>query len=263
MDKLRLDLHTHLKIAKRTAFRHGDVARAVTTLNRRGLTGLAVTEHAHGHGFWEIYEHLESLFPYRYGRFELGGCVFYSGVEVTLDEQVDILFIAPLDELRRLDEAFDHPLTAGYHPSAIELVDRLADLDLDAIRIAAHPNRPDKPASGIAEPLLQSIVNAVEINGRFTDPTSVKGVRELADRLSTPIVGGSDAHVWAQLGAVSTRVGAASDRYQDVRDAVLNGQCEPIVHDEVDRLVVVAERLKGRLKRRLPKLPRVPDLRPL
>ena len=171
-------------------------------------------------------------------------------------------FIAPIPELRRLDDAFDHPLTEGYHPSAYELSDCLATLDLDAIRIAAHPVRDDKPAARVPEPLLGSLVNAVEINGRFTEASSVNDVRELSTRLSLPIVGGSDAHIWPQLGAASTLLQARSDRYDDVRDAILAGRCRPFVDSESARLCEIAERLKKRTKRRLPKLPRVPHIGP-
>lgn len=262
MRDIRLDLHTHMKIAKRTPFRPVEVKRAARTLANRHLHGLAITEHAHGHGFWDLYDHLLSVFPYRHDRFEIGALRFYAGLELTLAEHVDITFIAPIAELRRLDGAFDHPLTEGYHPSAFELADRLATLDLDAIRIAAHPVRDDKPATRVPEPVLSALVNAVEINGRFTDASSVSDVRELSERLSTPIVGGSDAHIWPQLGAASTLLHARSDRYADVRDAIVAGQCEPFIDSDAARLCAIADRLKTRTKRRLPKLPRVPHIGP-
>ena len=262
MRDIRLDLHTHLKIAKRTPFRALEVERAAQTLINRNIRGLAVTEHAHGHGFWDLYDHLLRHHPYRHDRFEIGEARLYPGLELTLNENVDILFIAPISELRRLDDAFDHPLTEGYHPSAYELADTFATLDLDAIRIAAHPVRDDKPAHRVPEPLLGAVTHAVEINGRFTSRDEISAVETLARRLDLPIVGGSDAHIWPQIGAAFTTLQARSDHYADIRDAILAGRCAPQVDDGADRLVVVAERLKKRAKRRLPKLPRVPHIGP-
>ncbi len=257
---LRLDLHTHLKIAKRTAFRPVDVERAAAALNERKLHGAAITEHAHGRGFWEMYNYLLREHPYRHGRFEIGGARFYPGMEVTLEEHVDISFIAPLDELRRLDEAFEHRLTEGYHPSGYELADRVAALQLNAIRIAAHPVRDDKSFDRLPEELFSSLSHAVEINGRFTDPNSVAAVHELAARLDLPIVGGSDAHVWPQIGVVATMLSSTSDRFIDVLHAVEAGRCRAVLRDDADRLIVIADRLKARDKRRLPRLARLPHL---
>lgn len=257
-----LDLHTHMKIAKRLEFRPRDVLRAAETLSRRGLAGLAITEHAHAIGFWDIYRHLGRNFSYRHGRFEVGDLCFYPGLELTLDEMVDITFIAPLEELRRLDEAFRHPLSAGYHPSAIELLNRLDELRLDAIRIAAHPVRDDKSVASVPEKILGAIVYALELNGRYTDSESVRRVGELSEHLGLPVVGGSDAHVWPQLGASCTLLRGVGDRYEDLRDAILSGHCRPIIDDDAARLVNAAERLKKRIKCRSPKLPGLPHIGP-
>lgn len=260
MLELRIDLHTHLKIAKRTAFRPVEVEHAAAALQSRNLNGLAVTEHAHGRGFWDIYHHLLREHPYRHGRFEVGGARIYPGMEVTLDEHVDISFIAPLAELRRLDEAFEHRLTDGYHPGAFELADRIGALELSAIRIAAHPLRDDKSSDRVPEELLGSLAHAVEVNGRFTDEASITALEDLATRLDLPIVGGSDAHIWPQIGAVATSLSARSDRFADVRDAILARRCRPILREDADRRIVVADRLKARVKSRLPRLARLPHL---
>lgn len=260
MLELRLDLHTHLKIAKRTAFRPVDAHRAAAAIQRRGLHGLAITEHAHGKGFWDIYQFLLREHPYRHGRFEVDGARFYPGMEVTLEEHVDIAFIAPIDELRRLDDAFEHRLTDGYHPTAYELADRVDELELSAIRVAAHPVRTDKPADRLPPELLGHLAHAVEANGRFTSDQEVRSLEQLAAQIHTPIVGGSDAHVWPQIGAVATALSATSDRFADVRDAVLAGRCRPIFGDNIDRRIQIADRLKSRDKHRLPRLSRMPHL---
>jgi len=223
-----------------------------------GFGGLAITEHAHGHGFWEMYDSLLEDHTYRHGRFEIGDLCFYTGLELTLAEYVDILFIAPLDELRRLDEAFAPALSAGYHPDASELADRLAHLNLDAVRIAAHPFRDDKPADQLSEGAFGSLFDAVEINGRYTSDSCVQRVHTLADRRSLPMVGGSDAHVWPQLGAAGCVVHAESDHYCDIRNAILAGRVEPTTDPRAMRMATTADRLKQRRKGRLPRLPKLP-----
>ncbi len=251
---LRLDLHTHAKVAKRTAYNPADIARFADAAERRGLHGYAITEHAHATGFWRIYEDLTERFAYTRGRFEVGGLRVYPGMEVTLAERADIAVIAPLDYLRRLDESFDTPLTAGRHPSALEFIDRVGSLNIRSLRIVAHPTRDDKPADGVPEPMLAAIADAVEVNARHVGFDAVNRTRALADRLGVPLVGGSDAHAWPQVGASSTLIAAADDSFDAVRSAVLAGRCRPIVHDDAERLVAAGRTLKARIKLREPRL---------
>ncbi len=251
---LRLDLHTHAKVAKRTAYNPADIERFADAAERRGLHGYAITEHAHASEFWRIYEDLRERFAYTRGRFEIGALRVYPGMEVTLAERADIAVIAPLDDLRRLDESFETPLTAGRHPSALEFVDRLGSLDTRTLRIIAHPTRDDKPAHGVPEPMLAAIADAVEVNARHAGFDAVSRTRALADRLGVPLVGGSDAHAWPQVGASSTLIAAEDDSFDAVRSAVLGGRCRPIVHDDAERLVAAGRALKERIKSREPRL---------
>lgn len=251
---LRLDLHTHAKVAKRTAYNPTDVARFVAAAARRGLHGYAITEHAHAVGFWRIYDDLLAKHEYRHGRFEIGAMRVYSGMEVTLAERVDIAVVAPIEALRRLDESFDTPLTAGRHPSALEFIDRVGPLSEQSLRIVAHPTRLDKPARGVPEPMLSAIADAVEVNARHVGFDAVNRTRALADRLGVPLVGGSDAHAWPQVAASSTLISADDDSFDSVRAAVLAGRCRPIVHDDAERLVAAGRALKERIKSREPRL---------
>jgi len=256
---LSLDLHTHLKVAKRAPYRPADTERYAQAMRRRGLDGLAIAEHAHGAELWEMYHALAARYPYRKGRFEIDGGLFYPGMELTLAEHVDIIFIAPVEELSRLDGAFPERPSCGYHPDAEELADALDLLRLDAIRIAAHPARQDKhlidrvPAS-----LLERLLDAVEINACYVEPELVADTRGLAHALGLPLTAGSDAHMWPQLGAAYTTFEVADDSFDDLRAAVAAGRVEPHMRDDADRLVQAGARLKAQTKRRLPKLERMP-----
>jgi len=251
---LRIDLHTHPKIAKRTPFHPRDTDRSVAAARRRGLTGLALTEHAHAVGYWATLDRLARSYPSRRGRFIAEGVALYPGMELTLAEGVDLVLIAPVDELRRLDGAFDAPLTAGHHPSALEAVAVFDRVKIEAIRILAHPTRPDKPADRLPDPILRSLAHAVEINARFARFDDINGARALAERLSLPLVGASDAHTWPQIAAASTSVYENDDSFDALRAAILTGRCRPIVHDNAERLVAVGKRFKKRLKARRERL---------
>jgi predicted metal-dependent phosphoesterase TrpH len=69
--------------------------------------------------------------------------------------------------------------------------------------------------------------DAVEINGK--DPKRIERVRELADALDLPIVGGSDAHFPFEAGRAFTRIDAARLTHESVVDAIRDGRVEPYV----------------------------------
>lgn len=244
---LRLDMHNHLKVAKRMPFRLRDAERFARTLLRRGLHGAAITEHFHAQNFWQMYATLAAHHEYRSGRFEIGGAVFYTGAELTLAESADVLVIAPLHELRRLDNAFGPALSVGHHPTALEFADTVEALNLRALKIAAHPMRPGRSIHRLDATLSRRMFDAVEINARFAADDEQE-VRAYAARTGMPLTGGSDAHVWLQAGAAWTEIDAASDSFEHVRAAVIAGKTRAVVHHEAAEICESGAEWKAALK---------------
>ncbi|MBL0921164.1 MAG: PHP domain-containing protein [Phycisphaerales bacterium] len=244
---LRLDMHNHLKVAKRMPFRLRDAERFARTLLRRGLHGGAVTEHFHAQGFWRMYASLAAHHEYKAGRFEIGGALFFSGAELTLAEKIDVLIIAPLHELRRLDDAFGAALSEGHHPTALEFADTVEALRLRALKIAAHPMRPGRSIHRLDATLLERMFDAVEINARFAADDEAE-VRAFAARTGTPLTGGSDAHVWLQAGAAWTEIDAEADTFEALSGAVSVGRCRAVVHHEAAELCESGAEWKAALK---------------
>lgn len=247
MSALRLDMHCHQKVAKRMPFRLRDAERFARTLLRRGLHGAAITEHFHAQNFWRMYASLAAHHDYRSGRFEIGGALFFTGAELTLAESADVLVIAPLHELRRLDNAFATPLSEGHHPTAREFADTAAALSLRALKIAAHPMRPGKSIHGLNASLVAEMFDAVEINARFAAEDEAQ-VRAYAARTGLPLTGGSDAHVWLQAGAAWTEIEADAPTFEAVRAAVLAGRTRAVVHHEAAELCESGAEWKAALK---------------
>lgn len=256
MTTLRLDLHTHPKAAKRTPFQtDAPLAYARTALNR-GLHGVALTEHFHANNFWGVYDHLRARWPYARGRFLVEGALFYAGAELTLRERVDVLLLAPLDELRRIDEAFERPLSDGYQPSAPEFADALASIGSCAALIGAHPMRPDKRADTLGRTMIERLFHALEINACYAGDHDEHIAFE-AERLGLALTGGSDAHASCGVGAAWTELDVRGDSFDDVRDAIAARRTAVRVHDDAESICEAARVEKGRLKAALPRLPRV------
>lgn len=78
--------------------------------------------------------------------------------------------------------------------------------------------------------------DAVEVNGKH--PRNVEHVRNLADSLDLPIVGGSDAHYPFEAGRAYTAIDTPDLTPESVVEAIRNGRVEPRVRDDaVDRVL--------------------------
>jgi hypothetical protein len=191
----RIDTHTHPKISKHFAFEPASVMRMVRMAKRVGLDGLALTEHFHGRDFWAIYEGLSGLYPVQRDVFWADGLALIPGAEVNIREGAHIIVLAAVAELRHLDRLFPSALSDGYEPTLREFLDVTEDLDL--VRIGAHMFRPCKELGKFSAGDLKRL-HALEVNGKDFGTELMLLVQARA--LGLPIVAGSDAHHWLQLG---------------------------------------------------------------
>src|SRR5262245_1927498 len=214
----RIDTHAHPKISKHFAFEPRAIVRMVARGERVGLHGLALTEHFHARGFWTIWEHLVATYPVEGGLFRVGRLTIVPGAEINIAERAHIIVLADVGELQRLDEAFPRRLSAGYEPGLREFLDVTDDFDL--IRIGAHMFRPSKELGKFAAADLRRL-HALEVNGKdFGTETMVLAQ---ARALGLPIVAGSDAHHWLQVGVRHTLLHADELTLASVLKAIREG----------------------------------------
>lgn len=254
MPRLRLDLHTHLKVSKRTPLQAGEADRFAAAAAARGLDGFAITEHFHAPGFWEMYDEILADRVYRRGRFEINGVLAYSGAELTLDEAVDLVILAPLHELRALDRAFRLRLSRGYHPTSEELLDAVERLESPALISLAHPVGHTRCAESLGPSAFARLLDSLECNARFSGESERRELDRLASRHALPLTAGSDAHVDIQVGAGWTEIDAASDGLDDIAAAIRRGRCAAHVAPDAPALCRAGRDLKTRLKADLPKM---------
>jgi predicted metal-dependent phosphoesterase TrpH len=195
----RIDTHSHPKMSKHFAFDPGSVARIVRMALRVGLDGVALTEHFHARGYWDIHNYLEATYPSAGGVFWTHGVALIPGAEVNIREGAHVIVLGEVGEIRRLDRTFPEPLSHGYEPALREFLD-VTD-DFDVARIGAHMFRPTKELGKFAAVDLRRL-HALEVNGKDFGTETMLLVQARA--LGLPIVAGSDAHHWLQLGVRHT-----------------------------------------------------------
>ncbi|HWO93329.1 MAG TPA: PHP-associated domain-containing protein [Dehalococcoidia bacterium] len=198
----RIDTHVHGLLSKSFSFSLESFADLVRQGITIGLDGFALTEHFHAPAFWAIHDALRARYPYRNGAYEVGGGFrVLSGAELDVAEGGHIGLIGPLDRLRVLDERFRPMLSGGQFPTYADL--RRASEGLDLVIIANHMLRPSKSLERLT-PEEFATVSAFELNGKDHEDGIEERIRGYARRYDKPLVGGSDAHVWAQVGVRST-----------------------------------------------------------
>jgi hypothetical protein len=197
----RIDTHAHVLMSKHFHFDPAIVTRFASMARRVGLDGIAFTEHLHARAYWEIYRYLADHHPVERGMFRVDGVAVVPGAEVNVREGAHVIVLAEVDEIRQMDRAFPGLLSAGYEPTFREFLDVTDDLDL--VRIGAHMFRREKELGKFPVSDLRRL-HALEINGKDFGTETMLLVQARA--LGLPIVAGSDAHFWLQLGVRHTVV---------------------------------------------------------
>ena len=216
----KIDLHVHSRLSKNFEYDHTNLERLVRLGRRRGLDGFALTEHIHAVNFWDMQQWLLDNFEYQDGSYRVEpDFTVLSGAEVTVGERVDFIVVAPLDSLKRLDEAFSPRLSEWNHAPALEFA--RAARGEGAVLILAHPFRLGKEAEKLDERIFD-LVHAVEVNGR--DHGGERQVVALAERHGLPLSGGSDAHFYLQVGIRSAIIPQRDVSYASVREAFESGR---------------------------------------
>jgi hypothetical protein len=195
----RIDTHTHPKISKHFAFDPRAIARMTSRARHAGLDGLALTEHFHAAGFWKIWDHVDGAFHAERGLYWAGELAVVPGAEINIRERAHVIVLGEVAELRRLDRAFPEKLSEGYEPPLREFLDVTDDFDL--VRIGAHMFRPTKELGKFGAGDLRRL-HALEVNGKDFGTEVMLLVQARA--LGLPIVAGSDAHHWLQIGVRHT-----------------------------------------------------------
>lgn len=195
----RIDTHSHPKISKHFEFSPASVDNMVRQARRVGLDALALTEHFHATRYWDIHDYLETTFPCEHGLFRTEGIALIPGAEVNIREGAHVIVLGEVAELRRLDRAFPVHLSERYEPTLREFLD-VSD-DFDIVRIGAHMFRRKKELGKFSAVDLRRL-HALEINGKDFG-TEIMLLAQ-ARALGLPIVAGSDAHHWLQVGVRHT-----------------------------------------------------------
>ena len=245
----KIDLHVHSRLSKNFEFEQASLQRLVELGMRRGLDGLALTEHIHAKNFWEMHDRLRSHLDYHDGYYEMTqGFRVFSGFEMTVGERVDFIVVGDLDNLEKLDKAFNPRLSEWNHVPGVEFLKKAREHEV--ILISAHPYRPGKETAKLPLDEVFDLVDGIEANGR--DFGTEYRVAALAREHERAVSGGSDAHYYLQVGVRSTVIPDEELTFDRIRGALVSrntvAHCKPYT----EQLVKLCKEIKNIAKLRNP-----------
>ncbi|AIQ53386.1 PHP domain-containing protein [Paenibacillus sp. FSL R7-0331] len=246
---MKIDLHTHGKLSKKSAFSEDYFRDMVKEALANGLQALALTEHFNTSNFFGMYETLDRMYPYNGHYYEADGLRIFPGMEVDIAETGHILLIGLKEDILEARYALEgHTGEDSFIPfrQLLELADARG-----LWKIGAHPFRTSTPLHHL-EPSLLSRLDAFDFNAKDIYMQGEQPYRALiepfAARLGIPVIAGSDSHQCLQYGSVVNRLEQDCSTVAELKSAVQQGrytiEVSPCLATKVKGSVMMKKLLK-------------------
>ena len=244
MEMMCFDLHVHAMLSRAIPFKMMDLKAMVAQARSRGLNGFALTEHINAPGYWSTYKLMQETYQYSDGFYKIEPDFFIiNGAEISLMHGGDLIALGAPEAIKKMDRKLD--LNKGYRPP---LPDVLKAADDDLVLIGAHPFRPTGGLLKFDSSYLKRLT-ALEINGK--DYGIEVDVRKFATDLGLPVVGGSDAHYWPQIGISLTMLPIQRPDVATIKKEIAAGSAQVRRAYNAAVIVEMCEAHKKRIKEEL------------
>lgn len=202
---MRLDFHTHGKLAKKLPFSTTYTDWLFGEARRAGLDALCLTEHFNTLQFADVYGYIASVSRRIGDTLELeNGLRVFPGMETDVAEGGHILSIGPLEAILELNRRLEpHKEKGDFLPFS-----RLMELfgQYPVLVGCGHPFRAGGHVPELPEEQLRRL-RFLDLNGKDLALDRERTERltyALGKKLSIPVVSGSDTHQAVQYGCVTT-----------------------------------------------------------
>lgn len=246
---MNIDLHTHGKLSKKSAFSADYFREMIHEALANGLQAIALTEHFNTLNFFGMYETLDRMYPYNGHYYEADGLRIFPGMEVDIAETGHILLIGLKEDVLAVRKGLEEHTREGHFIPFGELLDRAEERGL--WKIGAHPFRISTPLHHL-NPELLARLDAFDFNAKDIYSQGVDAYKALitpfADKLGVPVIAGSDSHQCLQYGSVVNRLEQSCSTVEELKEAVRTGSysiaISPCLHTKVKASVMMKKLLK-------------------
>lgn len=202
---MRLDFHTHGKLAKKLPFSTTYTDWLFGEARRAGLDALCLTEHFNTLQFADVYGYIASVSRRTGDALELeNGLKIFPGMETDVAEGGHILSVGPLEAILELNRRLEpHKEKGNFLPFA-----QLMDLfdQYPVVVGCGHPFRAGGHVPELPQEQLRRL-RFLDLNGKDLALDRERTERltyALGRELDIPVVSGSDTHQAVQYGCVTT-----------------------------------------------------------
>lgn len=244
-----IDLHTHGKLSKKSAFSTDYFAEMMSEAKVNGLQAVALTEHFNTSNFFAMYETLDQTYPYNGHYYDVNGLKLFPGMEVDIAETGHILLIGLKENILAVRSLLNDHISEGNFIPFERLLD-LAD-EYNLWKIGAHPFRTSTPLHQLNPELLKRL-DAFDFNAKDIYMQGAETYKNLitpfAEKLGVPVIAGSDSHQCLQYGSVVNRLDDTCSTVEELKEAIKQGNYEielsPCLHTKVKASVMMKKLLK-------------------
>ena len=246
---LRLDFHTHGKLAKKLPLSTTYTDWLLGEAKGAGLDALCLTEHFNTLQFAELYGYLAATGRRVGDALEMeNGLLLFPGMETDVAESGHILSIGPLEAILELNQRLAPHKEQGQFLPFAQLMDLFSHYPV--LVGCAHPFR--TPGRVPELPLEQlRRLDFLDLNGKDMALDRVRTERlttALGQRLNIPVVSGSDTHQAVQYGCISTVLERPVTTVHDLAGEMRAGRYTIALSDSAAFQVRTACLLKRSLK---------------
>ena len=246
---MKLDFHTHGKLAKRLPFSTVYTDWLFGEAKNAGLDALCLTEHFNTLQFDELYGYLATRSAREGDALVLeNGLRVFPGMETDIAEGGHILSIGPLEAILELNQRLaPHKAPGNFLPFA-----QLRDLfdQYPVVVGGAHPYRegghiPQLPREQLAR------LDFLDLNGKDLATNRQQAEERtygLGRQLGIPVVSGSDTHQAVQYGCVWTEFQRDCSTAAELLQEMQGGRYTITVSESAAEKVKTASLLKRALK---------------
>ncbi len=216
-----IDFHVHGKIKKKYNFDKDSFLLTIEEAKSEGLDSLAITEHCHSNNFFEGYEFLNENYQLLKDYYDVNGFKVFYGMEITTEQELDILVIANPNLIIKLREEIMEHLN---NKEFINIKDLFKISNVDkALIILAHPYRDHVEIPNLDDEIINKI-DAIELNATDLYKNGIdkmtKKVLILSKVLNLPVVYGSDTHYYIQMGSIKNIFKVNPETIKDIKESI-------------------------------------------
>ena len=246
---MKLDFHTHGKLAKRLPFSTQYTDWLFGEAKAAGLDALCLTEHFNTLQFDELYGYLLHQSKREGDALLLeNGLRIFPGMETDIAEGGHILSLGTVETILELNQR----LAAHKQPGHFLPFEKLLDLfrKYDVLVGAAHPYRAGGHIPELPREQLERL-DFLDLNGKDVAEDRERAerlTRSLGERLHKPVVSGSDTHQAVQYGCIWTEFEEEILTLDELRRQISAGAYQIMVSEQAAFQVKTAGILKRALK---------------